>query len=97
MKKIYLILISLMFILSTAGCSGAEQTIDSAEQANDSSGQSVSDVNNTTVSVSEKEMADAKEEVLSCVRDFAETKSTGQAGSSNDENSEEMENIINQC
>ena len=50
MKKIYLILISLMFILCTAGCSGTEQTIDSAEQANDSSGQSVSDVNNTTAS-----------------------------------------------
>ena len=50
MKKIYLILISLMFILSTVGCSGTEQTIDSAEQANDSSGQSVSDVNNDTAS-----------------------------------------------
>ena len=50
MKKIYLILISLMFILCTAGCSETEQTIDSAEQANDSSGQSVSDVNNNTAS-----------------------------------------------
>ena len=45
------------------------------------------------VSVSEKEMADAKEEVLSCVRGFAETNPTEQADSSNDENSEEMENI----
>ena len=43
MKKIYLILISLMFILCTAGCS-------ETEQANDSSGQSVSDVNNDTAS-----------------------------------------------
>ena len=50
MKKIYLILISIMLILSTAGCSGTEQTIDSAEQENDSSGQRVSDVNNTTAS-----------------------------------------------
>ena len=48
MKKIYLILISLMFILFTAGCSETEQTIDNAEQANDISGQSVSDVNNNT-------------------------------------------------
>ena len=47
------------------------------------------------VSVSEKEMADAKEEVLSCVRGFAETRPTEQADSSNDENSEEMENITN--
>jgi Uncharacterized conserved protein len=39
-----------MFILNTAGCSGTGQTIDSTKQANDSSGQSVSDVNNTTAS-----------------------------------------------
>ena len=50
MKKIYLILISLMFILCTAGCSETEQTIDSAEQANNSSGQSVSDANNNSAS-----------------------------------------------
>lgn len=50
MKKIYLILISLMFILSTVGCSETEQTIDSAEQANNSSGQSVSDANNNSAS-----------------------------------------------
>ena len=50
MKKIYLILISIMLILSTAGCSGTGQTIDSAEQENDNSGQSMSDVNNTTAS-----------------------------------------------
>ena len=47
------------------------------------------------VSVSEKEMADAKEEVRSCVRGFAEMKFTGRTGSSNDKNSEEMENITN--
>lgn len=50
MKKIYLILISLMFILSTAGCGGTGQTIDGTEPANDSSRQSVSDVNNNTAS-----------------------------------------------
>ena len=50
MKKIYLILISLMFILGTVGCSETEQTIDSAEQANNSSGQSVSDANNNSAS-----------------------------------------------
>lgn len=47
------------------------------------------------VSVSEKEMADAKEEVLSCVRGFAGTEPTEQVCSSNDENSEEMENMTN--
>lgn len=41
------------------------------------------------------ELADAKEEVLSCVRGFAETTATEQADSSNDENSEETENITN--
>ena len=35
MKKIYLILISLMFILSTAGCSGTGQTIDGAQMQTD--------------------------------------------------------------
>lgn len=45
------------------------------------------------LSVSEKETADAKEEVLSCVRGFAEAAVTEQAGYSNDENSKETENI----
>lgn len=57
MKKIYLILISLVFVLGTAGCGKTGQVVDSAEQenssieqANDSNGQSMSDVNNNTAS-----------------------------------------------
>lgn len=47
------------------------------------------------VSVSEREMTDAKESVLTCVRDFAKTVTTEPEGSSNSENSEGTENIAN--
>lgn len=47
------------------------------------------------VSVSEREMTDAKESVLTCVRDFAKTVTTEPEGSSNSENSEATENIAN--
>lgn len=47
------------------------------------------------VSVSEREMTDAKESVLTCVRDFAKTVTTVPEGSSNSENSEGTENIAN--
>lgn len=47
------------------------------------------------VSVSEREMTDAKESVLTCVRDFAKSITTEPEGSSNSENSEATENIAN--
>ncbi|MDE6864577.1 MAG: hypothetical protein K2J41_09370 [Eubacterium sp.] len=47
------------------------------------------------LSVSEKEMTDAKEKVLSCVRDLAEPVTTDQAETLNYESPEKSENITN--
>lgn len=109
MKKFFLIFISLMLIISLLthmfffGYLSGKTVYAFAINVGSCFTDSISRIQEAEpdatvmegVSVSEKEMTDAKEEVLSCVRGFAETVTTEQVRYSNDENSEETENITN--